>query len=299
MSLVNVDLNDARALIAMAESGSISRAACELSLTQPAVTRRIQRLEQTVGATLVDRRKRPFALTDAGEAAVERCRALVATAEELKSIGQGAGAPMREMRIGVAHALTEIALFESIEEMRRKFPALTLRLYTGWSRDLLARLKAGAVDVALIYLPEDDSPPAGVDGAVIAAEEVAIIAPRSWRNRKWAVRDLADASWVLNPEGCAARAWLQREMAKRGLPLRIGVEAYSYDLQLSLVARRQGLGLAPAHILARSASRSQLSAIPVAGLKRSLTSWLLSRDLSPTLAGPLQALRAAFARQRH
>ena len=70
----NMDISDARTFVVVAEAGSISRAARELHLTQPAVTRRIQRLEQAIGASLIDRRKRPFALTDVGQAAIERCR---------------------------------------------------------------------------------------------------------------------------------------------------------------------------------------------------------------------------------
>jgi DNA-binding transcriptional LysR family regulator len=52
----NTDISDARTFIAVVEAGSVSRAARELHLTQPAVTRRVQRLEQAVGAQLIDRR---------------------------------------------------------------------------------------------------------------------------------------------------------------------------------------------------------------------------------------------------
>jgi DNA-binding transcriptional LysR family regulator len=79
-----------RTFVAVVEAGSVSRAARELHLTQPAVTRRVQRLEQAVGAPLIDRRKRPFALTDVGRAAVERCRRLLSATHELKALTQGA-----------------------------------------------------------------------------------------------------------------------------------------------------------------------------------------------------------------
>ncbi len=47
---------------------------------------------------------------------------------------------------------------------------------------------------------------------------------------------------MLNPEGCAARASLQRELARVGLPMRVSVETYNYELQLALIARERGLG---------------------------------------------------------
>lgn len=294
MMIMNIDVGDARALIALAETGSISQAACELRLTQPAVTRRVQRLEQAVGAILVDRRTRPFALTDAGRAAIERCRRLVSTADELKALAQSEMIPTREMRIGVAHALTELALFGPIEKLRSAFPALVLRLYTGWSHDLAAKVKTGALDAAVVLLPEDETPPGGVNVVKLAKEELVIIASRQWRSRKWTMRRLAETGWVLNPEGCAARAWLRGALAKAGLPLRVSVEAYNYELQMSLVARGRGLSVVPARLLARSASRSALSALRVDGLSRSLAVSLLSQEAPPSLAPALTALGDAL-----
>src|SRR5215204_3022742 len=158
MSMVSIpimNVDDVRTFVAVVESGSISAAARELHLTQPAVTRRVQRLEQALGAPLVDRRRRPFALTDAGRVSVERCRRFLSTANELKGFADG-GAPSRELRIGVAHALTELALIEPVDEMRRACPAAIVRLHTGWSRELLARVMSGALDAALILTLEPD-----------------------------------------------------------------------------------------------------------------------------------------------
>src|SRR5262245_32951198 len=135
MSTMTVD--DVRTFVAAAEAGSISAAAHELHLTQPAVSRRVQRLEDALATPLIDRRKRPFALTDAGRAALERCRRLLSVADELKTLGEGSLAAARELRVGVAHALSELALTEPVDQMRREFPEAILRLHTGWSRDLL------------------------------------------------------------------------------------------------------------------------------------------------------------------
>ena len=60
---VAVEFADIRAFVAVAEARSISRAARERYLTQPAVTRRVQRIERALGVALCDRRRRPFALT--------------------------------------------------------------------------------------------------------------------------------------------------------------------------------------------------------------------------------------------
>ncbi len=292
-----MDTDDVRAFVAVVEAGSVSRAAAELNLTQPAVTRRVQRLEGAVGASLLDRRQRPFALTPVGRDALERCRRLLSTAEELRSLARDSGRPSGELRIGVAHALTELAFSQPADEVRRAFPRVALRLRTGWSRELLERVRTGALDAAAILLPEGEDLPGGLRGDVVGRESLAVVAARDWRTRTRDVRDLREVGWVLNPEGCAARAVLQRQLARSGLPLRVNVETYNYELQLSLIARGRGLGLVPRRLLARSKTRSRLRVLRVRGLHFPLAIWLAIGEAPAGLDLPLRALGGALARR--
>ena len=291
MSTVNIE--DVRTFVAVAEAGSVSAASRELYLTQPAVSRRVQRLEGLLGVLLIDRKKRPFALTDAGRAAVERCRRFVAMAEDLKSLGNDT-APTRELRIGVAHALTELALTEPVDEMRRAFPSASLRLYTGWSRDLIGRVKSGALNAAIVLVSERDGSPAGVTGETIARDHLAIVAPRSWSRGSYTLRQLAEQPWILNPDGCAARAELQRELARVRMPLRIAVETYNYELQLRLIARGRGIGLVPNRLVVRSPSRRRIRTLRVRELAFPQRIWLVSGELAAGLHEPVTALRDAL-----
>jgi DNA-binding transcriptional LysR family regulator len=290
-----VHVDDVRTFVTVAEAGSISAAAGELHLTQPAVSRRIQRLEAALGSQLIDRRQRPFALTAAGRAALERCRRLLGMADDLKTVGHNGAPPARDVRVGVAHALTELALTEPLDEARREFPTAVFRLHTGWSRDLLARVKSGALDAAIILLAEHDGPPAGVTADPLARENLAIVASSAWPRRLHTVRELRDQSWILNPEGCAARAGLQRELARARLPLRVAVETYNYELQLRLIARGRGLGLVPSRLLMRSPTRGRLRTLRVRELRFPQLIWMISGELPPGLGEPLGALRRALA----
>jgi DNA-binding transcriptional LysR family regulator len=292
-----MDVDDARTFVAVVEAGSLSRAAAELNLTQPAVTRRVQRFERTVGASLLDRRRRPFAMTQVGRAVVERCRRLLTTVEEIRSLTRDSNVPSGEMCIGVAHALTELALLRPVDEVRRAFPGVVLRLRTGWSGELLERVRKGALDAAAILLPEGEGLPGGVLGDVVGKERLVVVAGRRSRTQSREIRDLQETNWVLNPEGCAARAALQRTLARSGLPLRVNVETYNYELQFSLIARGRGLGLVPRRLLARSRTRSRLRVLSVRGLDFPLTIWLARRDVPAPLELPLRALSRALAQR--
>jgi DNA-binding transcriptional LysR family regulator len=291
-----VDLEDVRAFVAVAEAGSVSRAALELNLTQPAVTRRVQRLEAALGANLFDRGSRPIRATRAGRAALASCRRLIASFRELKAAAGDADAGGGELRVGVAHALTELALTGPAEELRRAFPRLALRLRTGWSRGLLEQVRAGALEAAVILLPEGERPPADVGAERLADERLRVIAARrGGPSRVRAPRSLAGAGWVLNPEGCNGRAMLERALLRRGVALRVAVEAYSYDLQLALVARNRGLGLVPSRVLSRSRLRSRLRVLNVPGLSLAFGVWAV-RAPSAAVAAALTELDASLKR---
>jgi len=237
----------------------------------------------SLGTSLLDRGTRPVTLTGVGQATLERCRRLLNDVREVRAAASNGGPLKGEFRVGVAHALTEFTLTEPAGEIRRKFPNLALRLSTGWSREVLERVRSGALDAAVILLGEGESLPAAVMGRQIAKERLVIVASRQYRARR--IRDiqsLANVQWILNPEGCAARAGLRRALLQADIDMIVTVEAYNYELQLALVAQNRGLSLVPERVLRRSRQRSRLRVLHVAGLEFPLVVWVVYRE---TLAG--------------
>ena len=268
-----------RTFVSVADTGSVSLAARDLHVTQSAVTRRLQRLETSLGAVMLDRRTRPITLTVAGQAALERCRRLLNDVRAVRAATGNGRLPTGDLRIGVAHALTELTLTEPVGEVRRKFPNVALRLSTAWSRDLLERVRAGAADAAVILLPQGERLPAGVVGKEIGKERLVVVGPRrKGRSQPRKIPDLAGVQWILNPEGCAARAALRKALLQANVDMVVTVEAYNYDLQLALVAQGRGFSLVPERILLRSRFKSRLQTLRVAGLEFPLTVWTVLRE---------------------
>ena len=279
-----MELEDIRAFVAVAEARSVSRAARELYLTQPAVTRRVQRLEATLGVALCDRRRRPFALTATGQAVLERCRQVLHAVRDVRSVTHGDVLPVREIGVGVAHALTKFTLTEPVDLVRREFPRVSLCLSTGWSRDLIERVRARTLDGAIVLIPDSERPPAGLAATPLGQDRLVVVGPRRGHGPVLdGIDSLSDVAWILNPDGCAARALLQRRLLAANVRMRVAVETYTYELQLALVARARGLGLVPARILARSPLRSRLRVRRIAGLDFPLTIWSLRSRATPDL----------------
>jgi DNA-binding transcriptional LysR family regulator len=274
-----MEFDDVRAFVAVANSGSVSLAARDLNVTQSAVTRRLQRLEISLGTSLLNRRTRPVTLTGVGQATLERCRRLLNEVQEVKAAASNGETPKGELRVGVAHALTEFTLTEPTDEIRHKFPNLALRLSTGWSREVLERVRSGALDAGVILLAEGEPLPVEVRGQQVAKERLVVVASRQYSARRIRnIRSLANVQWILNPEGCAARAGLRKALLQADIDMIVAVEAYNYELQLALVAQNRGLSLVPERLLRRSRQRSRLRVLHVAGLEFPLVVWMVYRE---------------------
>jgi len=297
-----MEFDDLRTFVAVADTRSVSQAARQLFLTQPVVTRRLQRLENTLGSTLVDRRRRPVRLTPAGYDVLERCRRVLQSVREVQATVTPDGALAGELKIGVAHALTEITLTEPLDLLRKKFSKVELRLTTGWSRGLLEQVRSGALDAAVILLPEEDALPAAVRGVEIGKEQLVVVAPKQKSNGRQRLAQLQGVSWILNPEGCAARAGLQRALQRANVDMRVALETYNYELQLSLVARNRGWSLVPSRILQGSRLRSRLHVVQVNGLHFPLRIWSVTGEaelrLSPVIEELNRELKKRFLRTR-
>ncbi|HWL85580.1 MAG TPA: LysR family transcriptional regulator [Polyangiaceae bacterium] len=292
-----MDIEDVRTFVTLATTRSFSRSAEELHLTQPAVTRRLQRLETTVGTSLIDRSCRPLRLTQAGVSTLESCRHLL---DAFAGLLVSAGAPGRalsEIRFGVAHALTEFALLSPVDHLRHERPDVRLVLATGWSHDLLRRLKAGRLDAAVVLLDAREKLGVGLAGTVLATEHLVPIAPRpSLVRSARRIADYRDSNWILNPEGCAARAALEQAFHRSGTPMRVIVETYTYDLQLALVAQGRGYGLVPARLLAESPYRADVESLSLEFPGQKLRIWMATRSLPPSLESAVATFGAALER---
>jgi DNA-binding transcriptional LysR family regulator len=291
-----VHLTDVRTFVAVAGAGSISRASAELHLTQPAVTRSLQRLEDALGAPLLERRVRPLKLTEFGFRALDRCNDLLAAAGAVDLLKSESTSPAGELRVGVAHALSQTVLMDPVERLQREFPRITLRVESAWSRELLGRIKAGSLDAAVLLWPEGSEPSGSFLARRFGGERIALIASRrdgSERRRRPA--DFDGTPWVLSPEGCAARQGLRQALASHRVAMHVAVESFNYELQMALVARGRGFGAVPARLLRASRHRARLRTLSVPGLELPFGLWFVNRRVPGSLADVVRVLSARVA----
>jgi LysR family transcriptional regulator, hydrogen peroxide-inducible genes activator len=159
----------------LAEHGSFGRAAEAAHVTQPTLSAGIQELERTLGASVVDRARSGVILTAVGEEALRRATVILNEAEELVEAAKNAGQPLAgRFRLGVIPTIAPFLLPSALRLLRERFPKLRLFLREDLTQRLIAALKAGQLDAALIALPYDM---AGLAWAHVSDDELLAAVP--------------------------------------------------------------------------------------------------------------------------
>ena len=159
----------------LAEHGSFGRAAEAAHVTQPTLSAGIQELERTLGGPVVDRARSGVILTSVGEEAVRRGNQILAQTEDLLQAAKSAGQPLSGcFRLGVIPTIAPFLLPKVLTAVAARYPNLKLFLREDRTQALIASLKAGALEAAVIALPYDTQ---GLETARISDDELLAALP--------------------------------------------------------------------------------------------------------------------------
>ncbi|WPC03450.1 LysR substrate-binding domain-containing protein [Pseudomonas benzenivorans] len=257
-----------KALIQVAESGSIRAAARAMNLSQSALTKALRELEEDVGAELLTRSYRGIDFTPAGHALLVRARLAHATLdkarEEIRLLRGGAGA---RITIALTPLVAATILPPVLTEFRRIQPDAALSLEEGLLTQALPGLLEGRLDFAVALANPEDLPYevsfealAEVHAAPTGRLDHPMASARTWA-------ELKDASWVLNLTDGSMGNHLVRWLATQGIdtPKNV-VSCASLTLMLELMRRTDYIGFGPTALLSDSlfgAGLQQLSVTPL------------------------------------
>jgi DNA-binding transcriptional LysR family regulator len=147
-----VDLRHFRSFVVVAEEGNIGRAATRLFITQPALSRQIQHLEEELGLALLVRVPRGVELTDAGRELLGKAKAALDAAEQALTIGKPIE-PAGRLAVGVSIAGHREHWFELGEAFTARYPHVQVEIHTALSELLQRQVISGELDVAIVLEP--------------------------------------------------------------------------------------------------------------------------------------------------
>jgi len=240
-----------RILRAVAEHGSFSAAALDLSYTQSAVSQQIAALEAETGMTLLERHPRGVRLTAAGQTLVDHADGILARLDaaeaELSAIAGLRGGRLRMASFPTAGA-TLMPL--AIATFSASHPEIELTLAEGEPEEIAPRLEAGELDLALLFEFADAGEPLGESLARVDLLEdpMYLALPRAHRLAGMAtlrLGDLRGEAWVQTSRSSPCARHVVRCCHAAGFEPNVAFESDDYQTVQGLVAAGVGVALIP------------------------------------------------------
>jgi DNA-binding transcriptional LysR family regulator len=265
---MKIEPRDIEYFAVVAERGHVGRAAEEVGLSQPALSKSLRRLERALGAKLVKRTPKGVDLTAVGAALFLRARglrlSLADIAREAADLSQGRGG---HLRVGTSPGLSVSLLPVACAAMLKEAPQVMLQITVGTSEIVVPALSRGELDLIV-----KTDPLTGHDDLVQEhLHDRAFVVLASARHKLAgkklvSLADLAKERWILAASGPSREA-LCRAFAKDGLPPpRVAVESSSVPFRIQLLPSTDLLGFGPRQFFRESPSHFGLRELHVKGL---------------------------------
>lgn len=281
---MKVDFDGLQAFVCVAELGSFIKAAQQLHLTQTALTRRIQKLEQSLDIRLLDRTTRKVELTATGRDFLPQARHLVLDAQRtLERVRDKARAGLGHFTLACVPSLTTHVLPQLIKAYAQSHPGNTLRLHDASSHDVRAAVLDGQAELGIAINGE---PHAELEEIALFEDPLTLLCPtphllQGRDTVAWT--DLQGVDLIVVSSFMATRMFLDYQLAQRGIRLSGHYEVQHHATAINLVAAGVGCAILPASTF-ENGDRPNVVKIPLTGpvVKRRVT--LLRRkpaSLSP------------------
>ncbi|WP_431784404.1 LysR family transcriptional regulator [Streptomyces chumphonensis] len=280
-----MQLQQLRYFAAVADTRHFTRAAQREHVAQPSLSQQIRSLERELGTELFHRARGHVSLTDAGEALLPLARRILADTETARREVQEVALLRRgRVRLGAPPSLCASVVPDVLRVFHDRYPGVELLVHEGGSRDLVAVLAAGELDLALVITPLPGQAPALVTAELLREELVVVSAPAGpapTAGKRLHVAALRDRPLVMFRHGYDLRELTLSACRAAGFEPRFSVEGGEMDAVLGFVRAGLGLAVVPRMVADRSGLRTTPLAPP--GLHRTI-SVAHRADVSPPRA---------------
>jgi DNA-binding transcriptional LysR family regulator len=248
---------------AVGRLGSVSRAAAELNLTQPAVSMQVKHLEEQVGLPLIDHVGKRLVLTEAGEELARHAREVIARMADLKSaMSHFLSLECGILRIALVSTMS-FFLPRIVSEYVRRHPSVRISLQVDNHNSVLAALADKRTDLAITGRPPDD---ASVVARQFMDNPLVVIGRPDHplaRLDRVPLERLGEEAMIAREPGSGTQASIERFYAQKGLEFRTSCEVNTNEAVKQAVAAGLGLGIVPLRTIELELETRRLTVLPV------------------------------------
>jgi LysR family nitrogen assimilation transcriptional regulator len=253
-----LDIRELRSFLQVARAGSFSRAATELYIAQPALSRQIAKLETEIGASLFTRHGRGVRLTAAGARLLERAEMITQMVSETGDLVRASVDEERgHLAIGLPPAISLLIGVELIRAFQERWPLVSLHVREGLSSSLQEWVLDRRVDIAVLYnQPMLDA----FDVRPMFSEPMVLVGPAGDTRVPPAlhIRDLADIPLILPGLPHTNRLLIEHAALQQGVRLRVDLEVDSVVLTKTLIKAGAGYSILAYAAVQRESAQGEL-----------------------------------------
>lgn len=288
-----MELRQLRYFVAIVDHGSLSRAAVAVHVAQPALTQQLRQLEEELGTQLLHRSAQGVVSTDAGKLFYQHALAILKQVADAKqAVVQSAERPSGSVTLGLPHSISGALALPLLMAARASYPEITLQLTEEISGNLIEQLKAGRLNLAVLF---DDGQLSQFDTTALVEEDLVFIKKRSSPLLGDAgAATLADAlacPLILPAQHQGVRPRIEAVARSAGLALGAVTEINSIAILKSALLADMGATIVPLAPFRDDVRSGELVALPIHAPEISRTVTLCSaRNI------PLTNAAAAIAR---
>lgn len=288
---MHVTLRQLSIFASAAKHASLTRAAEELHLTQPAISMQVKQLEDSVGMPLFTRNGKHIKLTEAGQ---EMYRYALTITRKVREIGQVMddlkGLRRGTLRVGTT---TTVGMFatRAVASFYNRFPGVAVNLEVTNRRALLGMLENREIDIVLMGYPPEDR---AIDATRFLDNPLAVVAPyeHPLRDRKAVnLRELADEPFLLREPGSGTRTTIEGLMKAKDVNLKSALTMTSNEAIKQAVEAGLGIAIVSEHTIGLELEAKRLCKLPVRGFPV-MRSWFVVHPADTRLSASAAAFKA-------
>jgi DNA-binding transcriptional LysR family regulator len=262
-----VKFRDLHIALAVAQSGSMLKAAETLAISQPVVSKVIADLEQVLGVRLFDRSRKGVEPTASGRALLNRGRAAFDELRQgVKEIAFLNDPTAGELRIGSGPAMAEGIVVAVIDRLSRQYPRVAFHVVTGDRLAIFHELRERRIELGFARISGFDLEK-DLEQEVLFEEPLVVVAGMNnpWaRRRKIKLAELVNEPWTWPSPGNIVDSLVVAAFRASGLEApRAAVHADSFNMRMKLAATGRFLAVVPASMLRFPAKDAAIKPLPV------------------------------------
>ena len=261
---MNIDFELYRIFYVVANNKNITKAAEELMISQPAISKSIKNLEEQLGGKLFVRTKRGVILTEEGKEFynyIKQAMEYISSAEnkftELINLETGC------IKIGISTTLTKEFLLPYLEKFHELYPKINIQIITNLSSELIPKLKNGLIDIIILNL---DNKKYDNDIEIIKCKKVTdcFVVNNSYKellNKELSLKELNNYPLILQAKGGNTRNFLDEFTSHLGINLKPNMELASYSLVVEFAKIGLGIGYVTKDYITKELKNKELNII--------------------------------------